>query len=469
MRRIVSVIPLILAIALIQPVAASGAIKAGSPCPKLNATKIESGMKYSCIKSGSKTVWSKGIAIAKPIDYSSCLELGTITVNYLKQETYSNVAANFGQNKVYGAQLVQKTTPRTFGFDDLSFTNGSPCKVSVRVSGDLTCYAPSSSNSSQANSISINVSPSGAFEVSANSKITVNAKSLFGYTSRSCELTPFHKFGGRSAAAYGLKFLNFGSDISELILEVTGADPEAQLAAQAQASSAAKQDTSIGSLKCNPQVSCPLGSLGPGGGIVFYDAGKQMPWGRYIEVAPADWNRTPDDPLTTWCGQYINVSPTFESQLADTVLQNSMGPEIGKGKPNSAFMVANCITQASVEGAAVLTAKYSGGGKTDWFLPSKDELNELCKFAQGQASVSASTPCGASGKLRPGLKLKTNAFYWSSTEIVSQAIPNPGVTWDARTRFLYVNGRSTQVLSSGRQSQSNYEYAAYYRPVRYFN
>jgi len=40
--------------------------KPGSLCPKLNQTQISNGVKYSCVKSGKKLVWNKGVAIAKP-------------------------------------------------------------------------------------------------------------------------------------------------------------------------------------------------------------------------------------------------------------------------------------------------------------------------------------------------------------------------------------------------------------------
>lgn len=38
---------------------------AGSKCSKLNATTIVSGKKYTCIKSGGKLVWNKGVLVKK--------------------------------------------------------------------------------------------------------------------------------------------------------------------------------------------------------------------------------------------------------------------------------------------------------------------------------------------------------------------------------------------------------------------
>jgi len=83
--------------------------------------------------------------------------------------------------------------------------------------------------------------------------------------------------------------------------------------------------------------------------------------------------------------------------------------------------------------------------------------------------VSASTPCGKAGKLRAGLNLKANSWYWSSTEIVSQEIPPAGVTWSTYTRYIHINGRSAQVLDSGRQLPLMNNNLAAFRPVRYFD
>ena len=42
------------------------AVKSGSACTKLGANSIVSGKKYTCIKSGKKLVWDKGVLIKKP-------------------------------------------------------------------------------------------------------------------------------------------------------------------------------------------------------------------------------------------------------------------------------------------------------------------------------------------------------------------------------------------------------------------
>ena len=43
---------------------ASAAVKAGGTCTKLNSTTTVSGFKYTCIKSGKKLVWSKGVKVS---------------------------------------------------------------------------------------------------------------------------------------------------------------------------------------------------------------------------------------------------------------------------------------------------------------------------------------------------------------------------------------------------------------------
>jgi len=45
------------------PQANAATAKAGATCPKLKATSIVKGKKFTCIKSGKKLVWDKGVTV----------------------------------------------------------------------------------------------------------------------------------------------------------------------------------------------------------------------------------------------------------------------------------------------------------------------------------------------------------------------------------------------------------------------
>ena len=60
-----SLLSLVVLFALISPPHATAAIKAGGVCKKVGQTSTVSGKKHTCIKSGSKLIWSKGVRVAK--------------------------------------------------------------------------------------------------------------------------------------------------------------------------------------------------------------------------------------------------------------------------------------------------------------------------------------------------------------------------------------------------------------------
>jgi hypothetical protein len=116
-----------------------------------------------------------------------------------------------------------------------------------------------------------------------------------------------------------------------------------------------------------------IGDTGPGGGKIFFRSAVgftvQMVnpvenyTAHYLEAAPTE----PPD-------QY-NLSARLWSSTLDTPANiQGTSTAIGTGRKNTALILAT-----DAQAPAALTCKnYSNGGKTDWFLPSKDELNELC-------------------------------------------------------------------------------------------
>jgi hypothetical protein len=165
-----------------------------------------------------------------------------------------------------------------------------------------------------------------------------------------------------------------------------------------------------------------VGDTGPGGGIVFYVAsGTFTQTGaagsmcttacKYLEAAPTNWlTGTTGDPQRTWATN-VNANQT-------TAVSGADGTAIGSGYQNSLDIVAQAGNIAA-SSAAVLAREYGGGGKTDWFLPSRDELNELCKYAKNQAPGTTATVCAGSGVLRSGF---SSADYWSSSEFNATSV-----------------------------------------------
>jgi hypothetical protein len=135
-------------------------------------------------------------------------------------------------------------------------------------------------------------------------------------------------------------------------------------------------------ITCDGSFTCQVGDTGPGGGKIFYvastyftqvgAAGSMCTTNcKYLEAAPNTWGvGGSSDPTKTWA--------TGSNQTA--VVTGADGTAIGTGYKNSLDIVAQTGNLAD-SSAAVLARSYNsillGVNYGDWFLPSKDELNQL--------------------------------------------------------------------------------------------
>jgi len=66
MRRLLAGFVAILSFSLVSAQLSQAAVTPGTKCSKAGATSTYNGKKYTCIKNGTKLVWNKGVAVAKP-------------------------------------------------------------------------------------------------------------------------------------------------------------------------------------------------------------------------------------------------------------------------------------------------------------------------------------------------------------------------------------------------------------------
>lgn len=181
-----------------------------------------------------------------------------------------------------------------------------------------------------------------------------------------------------------------------------------------------------------------IGMTGPGGGTIFYIDDSQngfdevgsscSPNCHYLEAAPttgvAAWSAGADQ----WGGVLGGA--------ADSWPLNTL-TNIGSGYSNTLAAIAQ--NQVTAFLAVVTTQAYRGPNNlSDWFIPSRDELNEAWKQ-------------------RAKIGMVLNSLYWSSSEVNGY----PGYS-SRRIWSQYFNDAGTTRTDKYR------EHYAYYFPVRAF-
>jgi len=213
-----------------------------------------------------------------------------------------------------------------------------------------------------------------------------------------------------------------------------------------------------------------VGDRGPGGGIVYYVSDNYFTSTgstcntqcKYLEVAPATWQSAGESVANDSTYQWSDNTTAFTGQDRTTASTEGVAPntneklnwKIGQGFNNTSVMKVSGATSAAQ--AAVLA--YAGSATAgQWFIPSMNELNELCKYARGQTTGNLKVACTNGGTLKTGTANDLGGFveslYWSSSESIFAS--------SARSQYFgELPGDKASDLKNGT--------ARYVRPVRAF-
>jgi hypothetical protein len=205
-----------------------------------------------------------------------------------------------------------------------------------------------------------------------------------------------------------------------------------------------------------------VGDIGPGGGRVFYVSTTGFNCGPsytatgspysgkcyYLEAAPTTGANAWTDAGYAWSGDTTNLVSNASAP------ESATATAIGWGYRNTLAMV---LQDATVNKAGTISTAYRGPNNlSDWYLPSKDELNQMCKWARGFTGTNLTDLnilCNAAGggtiNTGSGAAGFVASYYSSSSE------RSASLAW-------------TQTFNLGNQNYNSKSSNYYVRPVRAF-
>jgi len=257
-----------------------------------------------------------------------------------------------------------------------------------------------------------------AFSLSASAETKTVNTAITGYTITSTGGT-ISSYAISPSAPTGLIF-----NTTTGVLSGTATSTQSATVYTITATNASGSATQTFTLTVNAAV-YTVGQMGPGGGTIFYVALSPFACGptrsatcTYLEAAPSGWNGGAE-PSRTWAQ---STPVNYQS----TSINNASSPEtatataIGWGYRNTRAIILQGNSDTATSAAALTdsyTVTVSGVEYDDWYLPSKDELNQMCKWQRGVAWISDATVCSGgitnSGTGAAGFVVNE---YWSSTE-----------------------------------------------------
>lgn len=188
---------------------------------------------------------------------------------------------------------------------------------------------------------------------------------------------------------------------------------------------------------CATGGACDIGDIGPGGGIVIYDAKEKTEWGQYIEMARKGW-------YDNAVGPNAPADPIGDFQCVQDKLGTSN--KLGSGKTNSNKFAQSCQRPAGRGPSAIEFVNEFNtrdkSGHADWVIPALHELTE--------------------SNLTPDLL--------SALELPDSIATSVEVPYEITAMFVY----EKDMAQYSAQCESGCAYqrkdsSSYLRPIRYFS
>ena len=146
---------------------------------------------------------------------------------------------------------------------------------------------------------------------------------------------------------------------------------------------------------CELGGACAIGEIGPGGGTIFYYSAAGFSCGQTLSSTCYSLEAAPTTGTLAWAYDSQNLG--WSGNTTQSIGANAQGTAIGTGYKNT-FHIYSQSGGDAANTAAKVTWDYVGpNGLTDWYLPSKEELNAL---------LLARSSVGGLGEF----------YYWASTE-----------------------------------------------------
>ena len=356
-----------------------------------------------------------------------------------------------------------------------AFTNlvlsGTPGSFTLRFTPTSLTAATSSSfalSVGAPSKVMVTTQPSGAFTGTVfSTQPVVKITDAGGNTITSSTASVVASIATGSGTLGGTTAINAVAGVANFTnLKITGTGDHTLTFTPAGGLTAATSNTvNVAVLGCAQGGPCAIGDTGPGGGKVFYYSAAGFQCGpnfsstcHYLEVAPNTWFGGSADPALRWDptnGDDNHVGyPNLVNDQYPNMTAHINASEIGLGYKSS-VQLFNFYGDNS-DYAAGAARRYTGGGKTDWYLGTSVEMNLLADWSKGNPSTP--TEDSRSGTMIQGGFSQSSSsatYYWTASHL----------DWATHDAYRQDFSNNSGIGGSGTDHKS---YERKVRPIRAF-